>query len=63
MGNDTGKWEQAEERLKQLLARLGENVRLYCWFYKCDNQTGDKNQECLQWLIFFIPEVMGLVLP
>lgn len=48
-GNDTGKWEQAEERLKQLLARLGDNVKLYYWFYKCDNETGDKNQECLMW--------------
>ncbi len=48
-GNDTGKWEQAEERLKQFLARLGKNVQLYYWFYKCDNETGDKNQEYLQW--------------
>ena len=48
-GNDTGKWEKAQERLKKLLDQLGDDIQLYYWFYKCDNETGDKNQQCLKW--------------
>lgn len=50
-GEETQKWEKAEERLQKLLERLGtpERIQLYYDFYKCDNETGSKNQSCIQW--------------
>lgn len=47
-------WQKAEERARQLLHRLGSSVSLYLTFYKCDNETGDKNQECFVWFEGFI---------
>jgi len=47
-GHETGKWDKAGERLRQLLDRVGSNIRLYYLFYTCDNETGDKDQECLR---------------
>lgn len=49
-GSQSGSWEKAEQRLQNLLRAIGEeNTMLYYHFYKCDNETGDKEQECLRW--------------
>ncbi|GAB4129643.1 MAG: hypothetical protein OHK0045_05010 [Raineya sp.] len=41
--------ERSQERLQNLLTRLGKNIELFYKFFVCDTQTGDKNQESLRW--------------
>jgi hypothetical protein len=41
--------EEGRLRLKALLDRLGESIQLYYLFFKCDTQTGDKNQAPVKW--------------
>ena len=48
-GNRDGKWDKAKERATKLIIRLGKSLDLYLTFYKCDNETGDKNQDCYHW--------------
>lgn len=38
-----------KKKLKKLLDVLGDNLQLYYLFFKCDTQTGDKNQDSLRW--------------
>ena len=42
-------WRAAEERACALLHRLGDARELYLLFYRCDNETGDKSREGLDW--------------
>lgn len=59
IGNDTGKWEKAQQRLDGLLEKLGkERLPLYAHFYQCDNETGDKDQACVQWFMNTVKEIM-----
>lgn len=54
-GHLGGDWNKAEVRLENLFKAIGrENIILYYHFYKCDNETGDKDQECLRWFESFI---------
>ncbi|MFK7951181.1 MAG: hypothetical protein AB8G11_26610 [Saprospiraceae bacterium] len=39
----------AQRRLDKLLLRLGDNLQLFYLFFKCDTQTGDKNQKSVEW--------------
>lgn len=49
-GERSGDWSKANQRLENLVRAMGEeNLQLYYHFYKCDNETGDKNQDCLKW--------------
>lgn len=49
-GNESGDWEKAEKRLRDLVANLGkENLQSYLRFYQCDNETGTKDQESVRW--------------
>ena len=48
-GSRDDKWNKAEERAIKLIDRLEKTLDLYLTFYKCDNETGNKNQECFQW--------------
>lgn len=48
-GKRGDKWDIAEERATKLICRLKDSIKLYLLFYKCDNETGDKRQENLQW--------------
>jgi hypothetical protein len=41
--------EVSARRLQNMLKRLGEHLQLYYLFFKCDTQTGDKNQAPLKW--------------
>ncbi len=45
----SNKPEQGRERLQHLLNRVGDNLQLYYYFFKCDTQTGDKNPAPLKW--------------
>ena len=38
-----------QQRLDKLLLRLGNNLQLFYLFFKCDTQTGDKNQKSIEW--------------
>lgn len=52
-GARRGNWYKAEERAQKLideLLLLG-GLGLYIKFYKCDNRTGDKEQENYDWFI------------
>lgn len=53
-GHRDSDWERAEQRAGALLERLGENLDLYLAFYRCDNATGDKSQEPLEWFRSFV---------
>lgn len=46
---DPNRWGEAEERARRLVERLGRSLPLYRRFYRCDNETGTKSQECLGW--------------
>lgn len=56
VGGRSGNWYKAETRATKLidgLLREG-NLGLYIKFYKCDNRTGDKEQENYDWFISLI---------
>ncbi len=49
-GSRDNKWEKAEKRFERLVERLGSaNLMPYAIFYKCDNETGDKDQANYNW--------------
>ncbi len=48
-GNRDGNWDKAKERATKLIIRLKKSLDLYLTFYKCDNETGDKNQDSYHW--------------
>lgn len=41
--------EAYQEKLSNLLNIIGEDIQIYYLFFKCDTQTGDKNQDSLKW--------------
>jgi hypothetical protein len=43
------KAHEGEQRLSQLLSRLGDGLQLFYLFFKCDTLTGDKNLAPLKW--------------
>lgn len=50
-GERRGDWVQAERKANQLIQGLMDSdiLDLYVKFYRCDNETGDKTQECFEW--------------
>lgn len=53
-GNRDGKWDKAKRRINALLDHLEQyedGVKLYKRFYKCDNETGDKDQTNFNWFV------------
>ena len=44
-----GNWHAAEERAQRLIDRLGDATELYLAFFRCDNATGDKKPDSLNW--------------
>lgn len=48
-GNRDNKWNIAEDRALKLINKLGKNLNFYLIFFKCDNETGNKKQDCLYW--------------
>ena len=51
LGGRKGKWEKAVERGVRLAERLSKSnsMDLYLAFYRCDNETGDKERENFIW--------------
>lgn len=56
IGGRKGNWYKAEERANQLIEGLLLEgcLDLYVKFYRCDNATGDKEQENYEWFINLI---------
>ncbi len=50
-GNRDTKWDKAEARALKLLDKVGNCIKLYLMFYKCDNETGGKSQDCYVWFV------------
>lgn len=50
-GDRRGDWNKAVKRANQLIQGLliEGTIDLYVDFYRCDNETGDKTQECFKW--------------
>lgn len=50
-GNRDGDWIKANIRANRLIKALllDGTLDLYVKFYQCDNETGDKTQECYEW--------------
>lgn len=48
-GANGGNWEAAYDSAHALIDALGPDIDLYVAFYTCDNMTGDKTQEPLEW--------------
>lgn len=42
-------WDRARERAMVLIDRLAESLDLYVHFYRCDNETDGKSQDCRIW--------------
>ena len=53
-GNRDGRWDKAERRALALVERMGENIALYLAFYRCDNSTEGKLQDCFEWFDDFV---------
>ncbi len=51
LGGRKGNWERAEKRAIALADRLEESdsIDLYLKFYRCDNETGDKERDNFLW--------------
>jgi hypothetical protein len=48
-GDRDGKWEKAEERAYALIDQLDLSLDLFLTFYRCDNETGDKENHDFEW--------------
>ena len=50
-GGRHGDWYKAKRRAEKLINELNalDCLDLYLKFYRCDNATGDKSQECYEW--------------
>ncbi len=62
LGAYKGRWEHAEERVSNLLARLGSSLPLYVRFFLADSQTDSKDQSPVQWFMHLL-EFRGYALP
>ena len=51
------KVEDGEKRLEKLLKNIGDDLQTFYHFFKCDTQTGDKNQKPLNWFEATIPNI------
>lgn len=51
MGVRRNNWDGAKRRAKSLKTRLGKSLDLYLTFYKCDNETGDKENKDYDWFL------------
>ena len=62
LGMYKGRWEHAEERINNLLSRLGSSLPLYTRFFLADSQTDSKDQAPVEWFLQLL-ESRGYVLP
>lgn len=50
-GNMRNDWVYARRRAKRMIDRIGDNIEIFLKFYKCDNETGDKENLGYDWFI------------
>ncbi|GAC1358197.1 MAG: hypothetical protein NVS4B11_23430 [Ktedonobacteraceae bacterium] len=62
LGAYKGRWEHAEERINNLLNRLGSSLPLYVRFFLADSQTESKDQTPVQWFTHLLAS-RGYALP
>ncbi len=62
LGAYKGRWSHAEERVNNLLAKLGSSLPLYVRFFLADSQTDSKDQAPVEWFIHLL-ESRGYTLP
>lgn len=55
-GANGGDWDAALISARSLIDALGSGIDLYVAFYTCDNMTGDKTQEPLEWFKSIVAE-------
>jgi hypothetical protein len=57
-GGRKGDWYRAEKRANELVGKLGSKTRLdlFIAFYKCDNLTGDKEQDNYDWFVNYVED-------
>lgn len=48
-GSQNHDWKTARTKATAFIKDLGNDLPLYLAFYECDNRTGDKGQENLEW--------------
>ncbi len=53
-GNRDGRWDKSSRRALALVDRLGGQTDLYLAFYRCDNATTGKDQNCYDWFEYFV---------
>lgn len=51
LGNYKNRWEHAEERIDNLLKRLGPSLPLYVRFFLADSQTASKDKRPVEWFL------------
>ncbi len=56
IGGRKNNWYKSEERATKLIDRLNGLVPLYVAFYKCDNMTGDKEQDNYNWFLDLVKQ-------
>ncbi len=62
LGAYKGRWEYAEERVNNLLHRLGPSLPLYVRFFLADSRTDSKDQAPVEWFTHVL-ESRGYILP
>ena len=62
LGAYKGRWEHAEERINNLLNRLGSSLPLYVRFFLADSKTDSKDQTPVEWFTHLL-ESRGYTLP
>ena len=62
LGAYKGKWHHAEERVDNLLRKLGPSLPLYVRFFHADSHTESKNQTPVQWFDQYL-QARGFVSP
>lgn len=51
--------EEGWHRLRRLLERMGDDLELFYLFFKCDTETGDKEQAPLRWFEEVVEDIGG----
>lgn len=49
--------EEGKKRMKNLLSKIKDYEQLYYLFFKCDTQTGDKNQSPVKWFEWHVKDI------
>ena len=50
--------KKGEARMEKLLNNLGQDLQNFYLFFKCDTQTGDKNQKPIKWFEETVSDIL-----